>query len=89
MLLRNSQHHEEQLAAINETFRMVRSERHDFLKHVSALHFMLEDGRSIEAKKYLDALVDNYEETNFSIKGERGAVAGVLHQTYKRAKHWG
>jgi two-component system, LytTR family, sensor histidine kinase NatK len=77
---------EEQAAQFNETFRVVRSERHDFLKHVSAVHFMLEQGNSAEAKAYLDDLVDSYEETNLSIKGERGSVAGVLHGMYKRAK---
>ncbi|WP_462413067.1 sensor histidine kinase [Neobacillus sp. Marseille-QA0830] len=77
---------QEQTAHFNETFRIVRSERHDFLKHVSAIHFMLENQSYDEAKTYLDHLVDGYEETNLSIKGERGAVAGVLHQMYRRAK---
>ncbi|WHY78176.1 GHKL domain-containing protein [Neobacillus sp. WH10] len=76
----------EQTAHFNETFRIVRSERHDFLKHVSAIHFMLETGKHGEAKAYLDELVDGYEETNLSIKGEQGIVAGSLHQMYRRAK---
>lgn len=76
----------EQIAHLNDTFRIVRSERHDFLKHVSALHFMLENGNLSEAKLYLDELVDGYEETNLSIRGERGIVAGLLHQMYRRAK---
>jgi LytT family two-component system sensor histidine kinase NatK len=67
----------------NETFRPVRSERHDFLKHVSAIHYLLENKNNKEAKTYLDDLVDGYEETNLSIKGERGVVAGVLHQMYR------
>lgn len=78
-----------QIAHLNDTFRIVRSERHDFLKHVSAIHFMLENGSFDEAKRYLDELVDGYEETNLSIKGERGIVAGVLHQTYRQAKAMG
>jgi two-component system, LytTR family, sensor histidine kinase NatK len=49
---------------INETFRIVRSERHDFLKHVSAIHYLLESEKNQEAKDYLDQLVDVYEETN-------------------------
>ncbi|MBS4175103.1 GHKL domain-containing protein [Bacillus sp. FJAT-49736] len=77
---------EAQREHINETFRIVRSERHDFLKHVSALHFMLENEKSQEAKAYLDELVDGYKETNLSIKGERGVVAAILHQMYRRAK---
>jgi len=77
---------EEQNRHINETFQIVRSERHDFLKHVAAIHYLLEAGKSIEAKSYLDNLVDGYEETNLSIKGERGVVAGVLHKMYQQAK---
>lgn len=69
----------------NETFKVVRSERHDFLKHISAIHFMLEKEEVKEAKKYLDELVGKYEETNLSIKGEKGVVAGVLNDAYRKA----
>lgn len=85
-LYRDLAQHEEQQTHINETFRIIRSERHDFLKHVSAVHFMLENGKAEEAKLYLDDLVESYEETNYSIRGERGVVAGVLHQMYRRGK---
>jgi LytT family two-component system sensor histidine kinase NatK len=88
-LTRNLQQYEAQREHINETFRVVRGERHEFLKHVSAVHYMLENGKAKEAKHYLDDLVDGYEETNLSIKGERGVVAGVLHQMYRRAQRSG
>lgn len=77
---------EKQQSHLNETFKAVRNERHDFLKHVSALHFLLEHQKHDEAKAYLDDLVGEYEQTNLSIKGERGIVAGMLHQQYKRAQ---
>ncbi len=80
---------EQERAQFNETFRIVRSERHDFLKHVAAIHFMLDNEKHLEAKTYLDDLVDGYEETNLSIKGEHGAVAGILHQMYGRASALG
>lgn len=83
------QNYEKEIAQMNETFRIVRSERHDFLKHISALHYMLENKQESEAKTYLDDLVEGYEETNLSIRGERGTVAAVLHQMYKRAKALG
>ena len=70
---------------MNETFRIVRAERHDFLKHISSLHYMLENRNETEAKSYLNDLVDGYEETNLSIKGERGTVAAILQQMYKQA----
>lgn len=85
-LNQNLQHVEEQQIHFNETFRIVRGERHDFLKHVAAIHFLIETGKHDEAKTYLDDLVDGYAETNLSIKGERGIVAGVLHQMYRRAQ---
>jgi len=81
--------YEEQREQFNETFRVVRSERHDFLKHISALHYMLENHQPDDARNYLEQLVEGYEETNLSIKGERGVVAGVLHQMYRRAKSSG
>ncbi|WP_254871037.1 sensor histidine kinase [Bacillus sp. Marseille-Q1617] len=77
---------EEERNQLNDTFRVVRSERHDFLKHISAIHFMLEHSEVKEAKAYLDDLVDGYEETNLSIRGERGSVAGILHDMYRRGK---
>lgn len=71
----------------NETFKIIRSERHDFLKHISSLHFTLEKEEYKEAKLYLDQLVGTYEETNLSIKGEKGVIAGILNDTYRRAKN--
>ncbi|SER01817.1 sensor histidine kinase [Piscibacillus halophilus] len=78
--------HEIEREQINNTFRIVRSERHDYLKHISALHFLIENGKTEEAKTYLNDLVEGYEETNLSIKGETGVVAATLHQAYKRAR---
>ncbi|HYK72308.1 MAG TPA: GHKL domain-containing protein [Pseudoneobacillus sp.] len=88
-LTRSISKHGAQMEQINETFRVVRNERHDFLKHISAIHFMLENNRPNDAKNYFDKLVESYEETNLSIKGESGVVAGVLHQAYLRAKKSG
>jgi len=80
---------DEEIFRMNETFRTVRSERHDFLKHIAAIHFMLEKEEFKEAGAYLDVLVDGYNETNLSIKGESGAVAATLHQYYLKAQKEG
>lgn len=88
-LRRDLASYEEEREQFNETFRIVRSERHDFLKHISALHFMLEKEKNGEVKEYLEQLVEGYEETNLSIKGERGVVAGILHRIYRRGKSSG
>ncbi|MGE7186751.1 sensor histidine kinase [Peribacillus sp. NPDC006672] len=76
----------EERLQVNETFRVVRSQRHDFLKHVSALQFMIEHDEVAAAKVYMNELVEGFEETNLSIKGEKGVIAGILHQMYRRAK---
>jgi len=89
MLTRDIETFASEREQMNETFRVVRAERHDFLKHISALHYMLENSNETEAKSYLDHLVDGYEETNLSIKGERGTVAAILQHMYKRAKDLG
>jgi two-component system, LytTR family, sensor histidine kinase NatK len=80
---------EEQYHQLNETFRVVREERHDFLKHVSSVHFMLENHQLEEARNYLDDMIGSYKQTNLSIKGERGAIAGILHTMYKKAQSSG
>lgn len=74
---------------MNETFLVVRKERHDYLKHISAIHYMLEKENYEEAKSYLDELVEGYKETNLSIQGERGTIAGVLHHHYRLGKEKG
>lgn len=70
----------------NEVFQAVKKERHDYLKHISALQFMLENDDNAGAKHYLATIVNSYEEINLSIKGERGAVAAVLHDASKQAR---
>ena len=79
------EYYEDEMKQYNELFQSIRSERHDFLKHISAVHFMLEKEGSSNAKTYLDELVEGYEETNLSIKGENGAVASILHRVHKQA----
>ena len=84
-----SQSHNREMEQMNETFLVVRKERHDFLKHISALHYMLENNNHKEATTYLNELVEGYKETNLSIQGERGTIAGVLHQSYRKGKDKG
>lgn len=81
--------YENEREQFNKMFMAVREERHDFLKHVSALQFIMDKGQNKEALNYLNGLISVYEETNLAIKGERGVVAGILHQIYKQAKAYG
>jgi two-component system, LytTR family, sensor histidine kinase NatK len=76
---------EMELRQLSDTFLAVRKQRHDFLKHVSAVHYMLDNGQFGEAKAYFEGLLSGYEEVNLAIKGESGPVAGVLHHMQKMA----
>ena len=68
----------------NDVFQHLRKERHDYVKHITAIQFMLEEGNIEEAKEYIRAISQNYEETSIAIKGEKGAVAAILHNGYQR-----
>ncbi|MCF3943575.1 sensor histidine kinase [Oceanobacillus alkalisoli] len=83
------QAHKREMEQMNDTFLIVRKERHDFLKHISSLHYMLENNNHKEATTYLNELVEGYKETNLSIQGERGTVAGVLHHSYRQGQEEG
>ncbi|MCM3723625.1 sensor histidine kinase [Solibacillus isronensis] len=76
----------EKLVEFNRTFQEVRKERHDYLKHVSAIAYLLEKDKVNEAKIYMQGLVKRYEQTNLSLKGEQGAVAAVLYTNYEKAR---
>jgi two-component system, LytTR family, sensor histidine kinase NatK len=76
---------EMEMQQLNDTFLAVRKQRHDFLKHVSAVQYMLDKGQFSEAKVYFGELLSGYEEVNLAIKGENGPVAGVLHHMQKKA----
>lgn len=78
-----------QLQQFNETFQTVRKERHDYLKHIAAISYMLEKEDYEGAKNYMANIISKYEETNLSIKGEDGAVASVLHTNFQKARKSG
>ena len=71
----------------NETFQLIRKERHDYLKHIAAIQYLLEKSEYDKTKLYLNSIVNQFEETNLSIKGEHGAIASVLHTNFKRARN--
>ena len=70
----------------NETFQLIRKERHDYLKHIAAIQYLLEKNEYDKTKTYINSIVNQFEETNLSIKGEHGAIASVLHTNFKRAR---
>lgn len=71
------------LEEMNEHFLTVRSQRHDFLKHVSALEFLIEHETNHEAKEYFHTLLGEYNTVNQVIKGEDSHISSILLK-YKR-----
>ena len=78
---------ETQQLQFNETFQLIRKERHDYLKHIAAIQYLLEQNEYEKTKSYLNSIVNQFEETNLSIRGEHGAIASVLHTNFKRARN--
>ncbi|QPC45684.1 sensor histidine kinase [Mangrovibacillus cuniculi] len=80
---------EESMVQLNDAFTKVKKERHDFLKHVAAIQYMVEKKQTEELYQYTKNLTQNYEKTNLSIKGENGAVVGLLNKYSQRASQTG
>lgn len=71
---------------VNEMFRVVRSQRHDSMKHLNAIHFLLEDDQIAETKQYLDEYIGKISKVSSNLKGEDGHIASVLYQFMQQAK---
>lgn len=64
----------------NDVFQKIRAERHDFLKHVSVIQYLVEAENTKELSSYVHTLVEEYTHTNRTIKGEDGHVAALLYR---------
>ncbi|WP_028776256.1 sensor histidine kinase [Shimazuella kribbensis] len=64
-------------------FLTIRAQRHDFLKHVSAIGYFIEQERNQDARQYFEDLLGEYKETNDTIKGEKIHISSILWK-YKR-----
>jgi len=62
----------------NEAFRRLRSERHDFLKHVNAVQHLLAEQQYDGAQFYFQELIGQYTASNSAIAGENGHIAVTL-----------
>lgn len=74
------------LQHFDQTFLAIRTERHDYVRHIHVLHHLLEDKQFSQAKDYL-TLIEDYEDVNQSIKREQGHIASVLYQCRLRASN--
>ncbi|WP_186580853.1 sensor histidine kinase [Aquibacillus kalidii] len=79
----------EKVATMDDSFRVVRAQRHDFMGHVSRIDFLVSESRFDEGKEYLAALIKQYQLVNSAVKGEEGHAASVLLTYQKQAEHVG
>lgn len=71
---------------MEEAFRRIRAQRHDFLAHAGALQYMAEEGKWEEARSYLGELLDDYGRVNSGIRGEKAHTAALLLRAMRRAE---
>ncbi|TCP29041.1 LytT family two-component system sensor histidine kinase NatK [Scopulibacillus darangshiensis] len=83
---REIKHLEKALESANLTFLDLRLERHDYMKHITSLQFLLEKGAYKDSIAYMKRLIGSYEDTHEAIKGEESAVGAILYQSKKLAK---
>lgn len=79
----------DQLQQMNDTFTDIRAQRHDMMKHVSAIQYLLEAGQFEEAKQYMQQLISVYDAVHESIKGEQGHLASLLYPLRMQAEEMG
>lgn len=71
-------HLTDKIEEMNQHFLTVRAQRHDFLKHVHVLDYLMKKDTNIEAKEYFKELLENYEEVNGTIQGEEVHISSLL-----------
>lgn len=74
---------------LNTAFLDLRGQRHDMLKHITALQFLMQEQKWEEAKQYMEGMVALYEGTNNALKGEHGHLAAFLLHTQAVAEAHG
>lgn len=72
---------------MDEVFLQLRKDRHDYLKHITSIQYMLENESLQDAKAYMDQLVGRYDDVSTVVSGESAAVSGVLHDYQRKANH--
>lgn len=67
-------------------FHDIRTQRHDFLAHAGAIHYMLEQDRLTEARDYLSRLIGEYDRMNTGMRGEKAHMAAIVLKSMKQAE---
>lgn len=68
----------EEIGQFNDAFSQVSAQRHDYMKHIHVLDYLLDKDGASEASLYMDQLLPNYKRVNKNIKGEQGHIASIL-----------
>lgn len=63
---------------VDDLFLSYQAQRHDFHHHLQNIYSMVQASGNNEAKKYLDSMLDDFEELNELIRLKNPAVAALL-----------
>lgn len=74
-----------ELSKVNEVFQQIRAERHDFMKHISAVSYLMDSKQHQKANAYMQQYVDALQNTNTYMQGESGHIASMLYQWKQQA----
>ncbi len=68
-----------QMEALQEPYLAVRTQRHDFLNHVTALYGMLKTNKFSAAQEYMESLYSEVKNSNTMMNIGIPALSGLLH----------
>lgn len=85
----NTDNLSKRMEEMNQHLLSIRSQRHDFLKHVSAIGHFIGNESNTEAKQYFEELVGEYEEINSAMQGEDTPISAILFKYKNSLKQLG
>lgn len=86
VLFRKEKNEQKYYAEINDRYNEIRALRHDINNHLSAVSYLLEEGRVEEAKKYLDGIGSELQDTRLPEKTGIDALDMILWRKLSQAK---
>jgi sensor histidine kinase regulating citrate/malate metabolism len=66
------------IKSVNELFDSYRTQRHDFHNHIQTLYVMIVNSGNEDALKYLELVLNDFEELNELIRLKNPAIAALL-----------
>lgn len=77
---------EKDLVILNESLEKLRSQRHDYIKHLSMIKFMVENGQIEKLKLYMEELIDNISITKKYVETSNEVMDSILNYMIQEAE---